>query len=233
MSTITVDELKAIPAPERTTSWNPVPHYEVLEQVNKVLENLGITILKTRIDTVNKGAQVFAAHTLDINKEGKTFQIGWRNSIDKTLALGFTAGTTIVVCSNMVFNGQWIEFKKHTNQLEADTIYQMASKGIETGVNKSQEFGTWMDGLVGIQTQPKDAEFLFVEMLRRTIVPKTKALDLINAYDKERDRYGENLYSVYNAATQTFRDAQMYQISERSPRLNTLMDDFQNEVVYK
>lgn len=230
---ITVEELKAIPAPGRTKTWNPIPHYEVLDKVNEVFTSQGITVLDTRVDVVNEGAQAFVAHTVDIDgNNDKSFQVGWRNSLDKSLSLGFTAGTTIMVCSNLVFNGEWIDFRRHTGRLDMETVHEMALKGVQLGIEKSQTFGAWMDNLRGIPTRPKDPEYLFVQMLRRDIVTRNKALDLLNAYDEEVDRYGETLYTVYNAATQTFRDAAMYLITQRSPKLNGLMDEFQQELGY-
>ena len=44
-----------------------------------------------------------------------------------------------------------------------------------------------------------------------------------NGFDEERERYGENLYSIFNAATQTFRELTLPTISERSFLLNNLI----------
>lgn len=224
---ITTEELRAIPTPERTRTWNPIPHYEVLDQVNRVFRDRGITVLDTRVDAINEGVQAFVTHTLDIDgNNDKSFQVGWRNSINKSLSLGFTAGNTILVCSNMVFNGEWIDFRRHTSGLEIETVYQMALEGVQLGVEKSLEFGQWMDGLREIPIRHKDPEYLFVQMLRKGIVPRSKMLDLVNGYDEEVKRYGNVLYTVYNTATQTFRDATLPLITDRSPKLNTLMDEF-------
>jgi len=145
---ITTEELRAIPTPERTRTWNPIPHYEVLDQVNRVFRDRGITVLDTRVDAINEGVQAFVTHTLDIDgNNDKSFQVGWRNSINKSLSLGFTAGNTILVCSNMVFNGEWIDFRRHTSGLEIETVYQMALEGGPTWGRKIP--GIWpMDGRV-------------------------------------------------------------------------------------
>lgn len=217
-------ELKAIPAPERTATWNPIPHGDVLDQVNKVFADLGVGVLNTRIDVNPLGSNAFVTHRLDAkaNKE-RHLQLGWRNSTDKTFSIGFTSGTHVIVCSNLVFSGQWMEFRRHTGSLEMETIYEMALEGTQATITKSHRMALWHDELKIIKRDRKEADHLFMEMVRFGVVAGQNVLDLSNAYDEEVKRYGESLYTVYNCATQTFRHLSLPTIAERSNLLNTVI----------
>lgn len=227
---ISVDELRAIPAPERTTTWNPIPHYEVLDQVNKVFTDLGITVLDTRIDVNRLGNNAFVTHRMDKKSNDERFlQLGWRNSTNKTFSIGFTSGTHVIVCSNLVFSGQWMEFRKHTGNLNNDMVRQMALKGTRTTLLNSQKLALWHDEMKEIKRDRKDADHIFMEMVRKGVVAGRNILDLSNAYDEEVKRYGESLYTIYNCATQTFRNMSLPAIATRSEMLNRLMEDNMTE----
>lgn len=51
--------------------------------------------------------QTSAIHDLETPMEGCRFSIGIRNSHDKSLRLGLTAGLRVFVCSNMAFSGDF------------------------------------------------------------------------------------------------------------------------------
>ena len=63
---IDLDQLKAIETPEKTKTWNPIPHIEVYNEVERCLQNLGITTISTIIDTNNTGTNAFFTHKLDL-----------------------------------------------------------------------------------------------------------------------------------------------------------------------
>ena len=225
MPTITRDELMAIPAPARTQTWNPIPHHEVYDQVDQVFRNMGVEVLNTRIDAHRSGMNVFVTHRLNVGGDSeKSIELGWRNSMNKTFALGFTSGTHIMVCSNLVFTGEWMDFRKHTSGLDTEIVMNMATKGINQVMTQAQTMVAWFDELREIPKNKTEIDLIFMQMLRRGVVPGAKMMDLINAYDEEVKRYGETLYTAYNCATQTFRDLSLPVITKKSTTLNNLIE---------
>ena len=227
---ISLQELKAIPAPAPTSTWNPIPHYEIYQQVEKTLkEKTGVEIIDTRIDTDKNGGSVFVTHSLDLNVSDVVSknhpQLGWRNSINKKLSLGFTSGTQIIVCSNLVFTGSWIEFKKHTHNLDLDIVQIMVLDGIINVLKSYEHINTFHNEMLEHERDRHHADHLFMQMLRVGVVSSRQLLDLSNAYDEEKERYGENLHTIFNCATQTFRELTLPTISERSGLLNDLIRD--------
>lgn len=221
---ITAEELRAIEAPAPTKTWNPIPHGQILNQVNTVLEKMGVSTLNTIIDIDKKGNNAFVTHTIESeDMSERQTQIGWRNSISKDFSLGFTSGTNVVVCSNLVFSGQWMEFKRHTNTLQLERVQEMALSGIHQTLNQSQELADWHDQMKEIKRSKKEADHIFMNMIRKQVIAANQTLNLVNAYDEEVQRYGESLYTIYNCATQTFRNTSLPNIEWRSKKLNELM----------
>jgi hypothetical protein len=227
---ISLEELKAIPAPVPTSTWNPIPHYEIYQQVEKTLkEKTDVEIINTRIDSDKNGNSIFVTHSLDLNLtdvETKNYpQLGWRNSINKKLSLGFTSGTHIIVCSNLVFTGSWIEFRKHTHNLDLNIVQIMVIEGVINVLKSYEHISSFHNEMLEHKRDRHHADHLFMEMLRKGIVSSRQVLDLSNAYDEEKARYGENLHTIFNCATQCFRELALPTISERSGLLNDLIKD--------
>lgn len=229
MPSITVDQLHQIPTPAPTKTWNPIPHYEIYDQVEMNLNRIGIDIIDSRIDTDKTGANVFVSHTLDfafdpsMKERGLFPQLGWRNSISKKLSIGFTAGKRITVCSNLVFSGSWVEFRKHTSKLTENSVDIMCLSGIEHLLESTYASIKLDDMMMQEKRSQHHADHLFMEMLRTGVVTSRQLLDLSNGFDEEKSRYGETLYAIYNAATQQFRTLALPAIADRSKKLNDLM----------
>ena len=67
---------------------------------------------------------MFGVLDLETQMEGCRFSIGIRNSHDKSIRLGLTAGLRVFVCSNMAFSGDFRPvLAKHTKSFNlVDTL---------------------------------------------------------------------------------------------------------------
>ena len=70
------------------------------------------------------GMKMFGVLDLETQMDGRRFAIGIRNSHDKSLRLGLTAGLRVFVCSNMAFSGDFTPvLAKHTKSFNlVDTL---------------------------------------------------------------------------------------------------------------
>lgn len=229
---IELDELRKIETPERTKTWNPIAHISVYEEVEKSLANLGIKTIDTIIDTNKKGTNAFVTHRIDLGDaelNGERYpELGWRNSIDKKLSLGFTSGATVIVCSNLVFSGSWLDFRKHNKFLNEYSVREMANSGISQMIKNTYKWNSWHETLKQIPSSKEHTDHLFMCMLKEGAVSSNQILDLVNAYDEESKRYGESLYTAFNCASQTFRELSLPTISSRSAILNKIIEEDKN-----
>lgn len=117
---ITEFDLEIAPCPDATSSYVPVHHHALINMVKEKLYKYGLEISRTRYDA-NKGVgQMFGVHDLTTSDGETNLNIGFRNSYDKSLAVGLVAGGTIIACSNLMFAGDIKVLRKHTRHVFGD-----------------------------------------------------------------------------------------------------------------
>jgi Domain of unknown function (DUF932) len=107
LSRIGRTELAQIPVPQATATHRPVPHHEIVEALVETLSFRHIAVVNEGYAASNDGMKMFGVLDLETQMEGCRFSIGIRNSHDKSLRLGLTAGLRVFVCSNMAFSGDF------------------------------------------------------------------------------------------------------------------------------
>jgi DNA polymerase III delta prime subunit len=98
-----------------------------LDKVDQAFETLSfrhIGVVEEEYAVSPDGMKVFGVLDLETQMEGCRFSIGFRNSHDKSLRLGLTAGLRVFVCSNMAFSGDFTPvLAKHTKSFNLiDTL---------------------------------------------------------------------------------------------------------------
>jgi Domain of unknown function (DUF932) len=109
------DQLERIDAPPPTASWFPLRHADVIDGVTKTLGLAGFTVNKADYAVSRRGARLFATMDLAVPLHtGVNLAVGIRNSTDKTIPLGFCAGSRVVVCDNLAFSAELMVHCRHT-----------------------------------------------------------------------------------------------------------------------
>jgi hypothetical protein len=112
---VTREELNRVEPPPATATWFPVKHSLVIDTVSQSLQEAGFRIERTQFALSRSDARLFA--TMDLASplaSGVNLAVGIRNSIDKSLPLGFVAGARVFVCDNMAFRSELLVTRKHT-----------------------------------------------------------------------------------------------------------------------
>ena len=121
-----------VQTPERTESWKPVPHIEVIEAVSQVVKAHDWTITEEQFGLAREGQKLFGV--MKINKSSSsdwTRCIGLRNSHDKSFSVGLSAGISVMVCSNMAFGGTTVIKRRHTSGIELAELVDVAVSELE------------------------------------------------------------------------------------------------------
>ena len=109
------EELDQVEAPAATATWFPVQHSVVFDAVSSALGEAGFVVKRVQFWLYRKNGRMFAA--VDLTNElapGATLSIAVRNSIDRSLPLGCSAGNRAVVSDNLAFLCDILVAKKHT-----------------------------------------------------------------------------------------------------------------------
>jgi len=125
------NEIAMVPTPAATASWKPVPHLDVIDAVTDVVKGQNWTILEEQYGLARDGQKMFGV--IRINKSSSlewSRCIGIRNSHDRTLAVGLTAGISVCVCSNLCFGGSMVLKRRHTSRIELEGLVTEAIDGL-------------------------------------------------------------------------------------------------------
>ena len=118
-SVVTKEELALVPVPEATESYVPVPH----DQLADTLLTIGQDILKSlnlkreQYALARNGKQMFGVLVFKNGHDELGLSIGFRNSYDKTMAIGIAIGADVFVCDNLAFTGEITVLRKHTTNV--------------------------------------------------------------------------------------------------------------------
>ena len=110
----TYQEVIDVEIPASTRSYQPVSNKDLIDNLKIVVDHYGMKVTKEYYELGRKGNQVFGAFTISDKDEEMQKCIGFRNSYDKSLPIGFVSGAEVIVCSNLMFNGEIKKVRKHT-----------------------------------------------------------------------------------------------------------------------
>jgi hypothetical protein len=195
---VTINDLKAVPVPKDTDSYKALPHDLLIEKLSDLCANRGADI---KFGLSKRGNQMFGTVSLDGSSNGNySYHIGFRNSYDKTLALGLVAGVRVFVCSNLCFSGDVKYVKKHTHNLDIDDAIDHIYKSLPYEMNSLM---VKLESLKNNELSPLEVRGRVVELAENNIVPFSHIRHILNDIQEgslfPNDRLNE--YGVVMAAT--------------------------------
>lgn len=219
-------EVMAIPAPAYTKTWHPVPHADVIRSLDKVLQVKGVGVMGETYSVTNKGNNMFGAWTLDIGLGGKQVQMGFRNSISKDFAVGICAGTWVMVCSNMQFRGDFIEFRKHTSGLEMEVLLDLGMRAFDRVVTDGQRLIEWQNQLHDYPVRDDQFKCLTFDAMDKGVFGANHFNAFLTSYREEVAlTKTQSLYEFHGAATRMIKQINLFSIDTRTRVLGDLCDE--------
>src|SRR5262247_2143299 len=88
-------ELAQIPVPQPTSTHKPISHHVIVEGLVETLSFRHIGVVNEEFAVSSDGMKMFGVLDLETQMEGCRFSIGIRNSHDKSIRLGLTAGLRV------------------------------------------------------------------------------------------------------------------------------------------
>ncbi len=218
-------DLAAVPVPEPTESYHPVPYGRFIEEVELHVPRFGLAVRSAHFALAREGSQMFGVLTCGNGVPDRDYAlcIGVRNSYDRSLAVGLTLGSRVFCCDNLAFSGEVTMHRKHTANVFRDLpdlIYSMLSR-----VSSMRER---IDGEIvamkAREIEPATAHHLMVEAIRGNVLPASRLPKVLEAWEepKHEEFAPRTAWSLFNAFTETQKTASPRLQMEGSLKLSSL-----------
>lgn len=209
--------------PEETRSYKPVANARLIERVRAITSDyLGKEPVSYGAKLNGTGDQMFGSILYANGSEDMQMQIGFRNSYDKSMPVGLTAGASVIVCANGMFVGEIMTVRKHTTNVWRD-IEAMVEKFCETIVPNYERIQYKRTAMKANRVSDNGAAqclgemFMIDEVLTTPMMNIAKKEWLKPSHDEFNDR---NAWSLYNACTEALKKSHPSEMMERHQRLD-------------
>jgi len=211
-------ELSAIPLPERTDTYEPVPFSDLLVNTKRICDDiLDLEFVDQKL-AVSKNEQRFFGllQYKDPNNEEMGQAIGIRSSHDKSMSNGFCSGATVFVCDNMAFTGDITYMRKHTKNVMDDLQDKLVSVLYRS---KDKFFNIIEDtkNMKEISISTDDAYSFIGRAFGHETLGARQASDAIRHWNSPpySEFMQKNVWSLYNACTESLKSTLPNKILER------------------
>ena len=222
-----VSEAEVIQVPEVafTETYHPIHHSYILDAIRSAVSAVGLEVKNKEYVLANEGKKMFGVWDLSgAGSDEIGFAIGIRNSMDKSMALGITAGTRVFVCENLAFSGEFVAFRKHTNGLVYHLLESIAYQAMKQMVSNLSNFQAWHEGLKDFALTENDAKLLLVEIMSNNVIPPSKFSRFDDLYFG--GKYEPTLWGFHEAVTDLLRGTNLLTLPKKNKLLNGVLDTF-------
>lgn len=227
-----LDEVRYVQTPDPTPSWQPIPHLNLIQTVEKALTNNGLAILHQVHSLSHDGQRYFGlmeinGKALGAPNEDYCCVLGLRNSHDKTFPAGLVAGASVTVCDNLSFSGEVKFTRKHTRYIIRD-LPQITNRAMGQLMTKWHH----QDKRIAAYKEAKLADRTAHDLLIRAtdagvcsnrLIPKVLSEWREPKHDAFKPR---NAWSLFNAFTESLKSGNLAELPKRTEALHGLMDNF-------
>ena len=231
--------LANIPCPEATETWHPIPHIELVNQVERSLANSKMRIVNESYGVTEDNARMFGLLQVANCKdtEDYAYVIGLRGSLDKSLSRGLAVGSSVFVCDNLAFSSEITFHRKSTKNIMEDlplmvdtAIGQLSQRWNDQG----KRIAAYKQTAIGL----RDADHLLAEMAGE-VFPWQKFADIRNEFITPRhaEFQKETLWALFNGVTEFLKPkadskaSGLWSMPARTGRLHKICDDFAGVVI--
>ncbi len=199
------ETLFAVPVPEKTHSYQPVAHAILVSAIKEKLYKHDMRIEKTHYTSNGNASQMFGVMNIARGNGEQLMNIGFRNSYDKSLAVGLVAGATVIVCSNLMFKGDIKTLRKHTTGVfnDLDNIVESVVLGAAEQFDRIQIDSEKMK-LVEL-TKKQMAEIAGRLFINENLINSTQ-MGIIKREINFSDEFTDpSLWTLYNHFTESLK----------------------------
>ncbi len=244
---VTMEQAFAIPLPEQTETYQPVPNEELWNMLEKTAELKGLRLGTPQMGVAANGQRLFGTAEVtnqDHLDEEVRLMLGFRNSYNKSMSVGVCFGSKVFVCDNMCFSGYTSENEDAVGQVHhrhSINVFEGLQLRLDDAMGKFDIFKSYQNDfyirLKNIRLRDVQANDLIVQSVRAGAITAKDVMTVANEWvsqancpDNEADAVNwhkefmpRNAWSLFNAFTEKhkgFQDKNPVEANIRSIKMN-------------
>jgi hypothetical protein len=179
------EALAVLPRVESTPYFQPIQHIELVEGIEKALDNKGLKIQDEKLGLRRDGAMLFGVMKVGY-QETQDFvtTLGFRQALDRSMSIQMIAGVSVFVCDNMAFSGSSIILRqKHSWRF---SLAGELSGAVSRWQQKADSFVVGIDFLKSQSLTNTEAKAMICDAFAQGIMPLRFLPDVVHEYLKPR-----------------------------------------------
>lgn len=207
---ISKDALIAVPTPADTRTYKAVSHEKLMDLTLEGIHRSGFILDKETYSAARYGNVANGKYTIkNVADSEMQIQIGWQNSLDKSISLKWAMGVHIFICSNGAISGDMGAFKKkHVGEVQSFTP-QAISEYIKTAGDIFLSLQTEREAMKQIAlTKRVTAEIIGRMYIEEQFIESTQLNIIKRELDHPTHDYGasNSLWELYQFATYSMKN---------------------------
>jgi len=236
---VTREYLASVPAPPSTDTWCPIPHIQLVNEVERSLAAAKMEIINQAYGlTVDNDRMFGLLQVASGGAEDYAYVIGLRGSLDKSLSRGIAAGACAFVCDNLSFSSEIVMHRRQTTFINRDLPLVVDTAIGQLGkrwANQTRQIETYKHTAIS----DNDAAYLLLEKLAGDVFPEQKLPDIWREFKAPRHVEFEKgtVWAMFNAVTEFIKpktDSKatgLWTMPARTGRLHKVCDDYAGLVI--
>ena len=227
---VTKDTLDLVPMPQETATYKPVSHYTLADKVITLGRDLlkGFSLEREQYAIAKDGKQFFGMLNFAGEHPDMGLCLAFRNSYDRSMAIGFAIGAQVFVCDNLALTGDITVMRKHTSNVWND----LESTLVTTIYNSRGNYVKLIDDstrMIGMAIANEEAWQLMGLLYGMEILSPRQLTDVRDQWAKPDHKVfqARNLWSFYNDCTQALKSTPPIQFMDKHLALHRALMNYQ------
>ena len=225
---VNVEQLANVFTPDNTESFQPIPHFGLVELTRDAIGRAGLSIVAEEHSLARGGQRYFggfALSGLDITGSDRQIVLGLRNAHDKSFAASVCVGNRMMVCENLCFSSDIKLARRHTTNIMSD-LPRVLADAVGRVVSHWNDMGNRIESYKQTEISRDHAASLLIDLVDSKAFPAREIYNAVNEFRNPRHEEfkGGSLWTLYNSVTENLKGGDLSKLPFRTMTAQSIFD---------
>ena len=225
---VNAEQLASVFTPEKTDSFQPIPHFGLVELTREAIGRAGLSISQEEHSLARGGQRYFggfALSGLDITGADRQIVLGLRNAHDKSFAASICVGNRMTVCENLCFSSDIKLARRHTTNIMTD-LPRVLADAVGRVVSHWNDMGNRIESYKQTEITRDRAADLLIDLVDSKAFPAREIYNAVQEFRNPRHEEfkGGTLWTLYNSVTENLKGGDLSKLPFRTMTAQSIFD---------